>query len=56
MGLFKRLFGNQRLSRKEMRLNEPCRCGSGNKYRDCHWERDQEWLAQERAKLNDQIG
>ena len=33
------------------RLNEPCWCGSGKKYKKCHEELDVEFLRNEKARL-----
>ncbi len=30
--------------------NDPCWCGSGQKYKRCHWEKDQKKIAAENAK------
>jgi uncharacterized protein YecA (UPF0149 family) len=49
MGLFNKLF-QKRPPREAMTLgrNEPCWCGSGKKYKKCHYETDQEHF----SKLN----
>jgi len=50
MKLLRWLFGNKP-PKKAMNLgrNEPCWCGSGKKYKRCHYESDQAHFAAQRA-------
>ena len=38
------------MSAKTMSRNAPCWCGSGNKYKQCHFEKDREYFT---AKQNE---
>ncbi len=57
MGLFSRFFKNEDIEadvpvppRKLPKRNELCWCGSGLKYKKCHLEQDQLYLAKQREK------
>jgi len=43
MGLIQKLtgvFGSRTPRRGELQRNDPCWCGSGKKYKKCHYESD----------------
>jgi len=41
--------GNRRVRDTSLGRNDTCWCGSGKKYKDCHWDSDRVKLARERA-------
>ena len=47
MGFFSRLFRRQTTpdSAAELGRNDPCWCGSGKKYKRCHFENDREHIS-----------
>lgn len=51
MGLLKKLFGSKGppASAAQLGRNEPCWCGSGKKYKQCHYHEDRDYLARQRA-------
>jgi uncharacterized protein YecA (UPF0149 family) len=50
MGIFDKLFGINRPSIEDLSRNDPCWCGSGKKYKQCHLERDKQQKAAEIAR------
>lgn len=51
MGLFSRLLGNRQPAPKKLDQNDPCRCGSGKRYEECHMDADQKRLVEARAEF-----
>lgn len=49
MGFFDKLFKRPPQSAKSLGRNEPCWCGSGNKYKKCHFESDQKYFNRQAA-------
>ncbi len=51
MGFFKRLFASKAppASAATLGRNEPCWCGSGKKYKHCHYADDRDYIARKRA-------
>jgi len=46
MGLLSRLFRHAPPeSAKQLDRNDPCWCGSGKKYKKCHYEEDRKYFA-----------
>ncbi|MCL6472862.1 MAG: SEC-C domain-containing protein [Firmicutes bacterium] len=48
MDIIKRLFGKKPIP-ENLGRNQPCWCGSGKKYKHCHYDRDQKKLSTIRA-------
>ena len=47
MGLLSRLFRHPPPeSAKQLNRNDPCWCGSGKKYKKCHYEDDRKYFSQ----------
>jgi len=47
MGIWKKLFAASETppdSAREMSRNAPCWCGSGKKYKQCHYEEDRTYF------------
>ena len=45
MGLFDKLLGRPPEAAKTLGRNDPCWCGSGEKYKKCHQEADLKYFA-----------
>jgi len=46
----KNIFGKSQPPPRNLGRNDPCWCGSGKKYKRCHYEEDERVLAARRAK------
>ncbi|MCK4857243.1 MAG: SEC-C domain-containing protein [candidate division Zixibacteria bacterium] len=44
MGFFNKLFNRPPSSAKNLGRNNPCWCGSGKKYKKCHYDSDQSYF------------
>jgi uncharacterized protein YecA (UPF0149 family) len=44
MSLFNRLFNHPPKSAMDLGRNEPCWCGSGKKYKKCHYTSDKRYF------------
>ena len=52
MGFLTKLFGGSSgppITARDLGRNQKCWCGSGQKYKSCHLERDERHKARERA-------
>jgi uncharacterized protein YecA (UPF0149 family) len=49
MGFFDKLFKRPPQSAKSLGRNEPCWCGSGSKYKKCHYESNQKYFNRQAA-------
>ena len=49
MGFWKKLFNQENPpdSARDLSRNAPCWCGSGKKYKLCHWNKDQNYFVQQ---------
>ncbi len=45
MGIIDKFFKKPPPSARELGRNEPCWCGSGEKYKKCHYDNDQKYFA-----------
>ena len=45
MGLLDRLLGRPPESARKLGRNDPCWCGSGKKYKRCHYKADKEYFS-----------
>ncbi len=45
MGFLDKLFRRPPSSAEHLGRNEPCWCGSGKKYKQCHFDADQRYFA-----------
>jgi uncharacterized protein YecA (UPF0149 family) len=54
MSLLRKLFGRKTPPREALTLgrNSPCWCGSGSKYKKCHYEPDREYFSRHLAAAN----
>jgi len=49
MGFLNRLLGHPPKSAMDLGRNDSCWCGSGKKYKHCHYESDQKYFASLRS-------
>ncbi len=54
MGLLNKLFGRNKCPPQEalkLGRNDPCWCGSGKKYKKCHYESDRKYFSSKLAAM-----
>ena len=49
MGFLSKIFRHPPQHALELSRNDPCWCGSGKKYKRCHYESDQRYFASVRS-------